>query len=145
MNVMKYEERKIVGVVASNVDPVVALNVIGHLALAVGQHAGSEILGRPKLIDKSGGEHLGISRFPVIITKVKPSKLKSVIEQAKQSSQILVADYPQEMPDTRTDDELVAALAECGHEQMVYLGAILYGDTTEIDKLTGKFQLWRID
>ena len=26
-----------------------------------------------------------------------------------------------------------------------YLGAIIYGNTKDVDEITGRFQLWRID
>ncbi len=41
---MIYKDKKIVGIIASNVDPVVALNVIGHLALSIGKYSGMEIM-----------------------------------------------------------------------------------------------------
>ncbi len=142
---MKYEDRKIVGILASNVEPATALNVIGHLAVAIGKYSDAEIMGREKLIDKSGIAHTGISQFPVIITKVKAGKLKTAIEKAKTCPELLVVDYPREMLDTRTDDDLAAAIANKENQQIEYLGAMFYGDAKQIDEITGKFQLWRID
>lgn len=66
---MKYEDKKIVGILATNVEVSVALNVIGHLAIAIGKYSDSEIMGKPTITDKSGVNHLGISQFPFIITK----------------------------------------------------------------------------
>ena len=43
---MNYEDKKIVGVVASNVEPEVALNVIGHLAISIGKYSNEEIMGK---------------------------------------------------------------------------------------------------
>ena len=73
---MNYEDKKIVGIIASNVDPVVALNVIGHLAISIGKYSNNELMGQKIIVDKSGIEHLGISQFPFIVTKVKSGKLK---------------------------------------------------------------------
>lgn len=103
---MNYEDKKIVGIIASNVEPAVALNVIGHLAISIGKYSNQEIMGKPIITDKSGIEHLGISRFPFIITKVKTGKLKNAIETAKNNPNLLVADYPRDMLETRTDEEL---------------------------------------
>ena len=83
---MNYEDKKIVAIIASNVEPAVALNVIGHLAIAIGKYSDKEIMGKPVITDKSGINHLGISKFPFIATKVKAGKLKSAIELAKQYS-----------------------------------------------------------
>ncbi len=141
---MNYEDKKIVGIIASNVEPKVALNVIGHLAISIGKYS-EEIMGEPILTDKSGIEHLGISRFPFIITKVKVGRLKNTIDIAKKNPNLLVADYPKDMLDTRTDDELVESINKKENEKLEYLGAIIYGNTKDVDEITGKFQLWRID
>ena len=131
---MNYEDKKIVGIIASNVEPSVALNVIGHLSVAIGKYT-----------DKSGVNHLGISQFPFIITKVKAGKLKNAIDIAKNNPNLLVADYPKDMLDTRTDDELVNSISSKENDKLEYLGAIIYGDTKDVNEITGKFQLWRID
>ncbi len=142
---MNYEDKKIVGIIASNVEPAVALNVIGHLAVSIGKYSESEMMGKPVLTDKTGINHLGISTFPFIITKVKAGKLKNAIDMAKNNPRLLVADYPKDMLETRTDEELVASIAEKENDKLEYLGAIIYGNTKDVDEITGKFQLWRID
>lgn len=142
---MNYEDKKIVGIIASNVEPSVALNVIGHLAISIGKYSNNEIMGKEIITDKSGINHLGISQFPFIITKVKAGKLKNTIDLAKQNPNLLVADYPKDMLDTRTDEELVASIESKENEKLEYLGAIIYGNTEDVDNITGKFQLWRID
>lgn len=142
---MNYEDRKIVAVIASNVSAEEALNVIGHLAVAVGKYSDAEIMGRPVITDKSGVEHMGISQFPFIVTKVKAGKLKNAIEKAKSNTNLLVADYPREILETRTDDDLADAIEAKENDKFEYMGAIIYGNTKDVDEITGKFSLWRID
>ena len=142
---MNYEDKKIVGIIASNVEPSVALNVIGHLSVAIGKYSDSEIMGKPVITDKSGINHLGISKFPFIITKVKAGKLKNAIDMAKCNPNLLVADYPKDMLETRTDDELIESISGKENDKLEYLGAVIYGDTKDVNEITGKFQLWRID
>lgn len=142
---MNYEDKKIVGIIASNVEAAVALNVIGHLAISIGKYSNEEIMGKPVIVDKSGIEHLGISQFPFIITKVKAGKLKNAIELAKQNPNLLVADYPRDMLDTRTDDELVSSIGSKDNDKLEYLGAIIYGNTEDVNEITGKYQLWRLE
>lgn len=142
---MNYEDKKIVGIIASNVDPVVALNIIGHLAVSIGKYSDEEIMGQKIITDNSGVDHLGISQFPFIVTKVKAGKLKTAIDLAKQNTNLLVADYPRDMLDTRTDQELVSSISSKDNEQLEYMGAIIYGNTKDVNDITGKFQLWRID
>lgn len=142
---MKYEDKKIVGIIASNVEPAVALNVIGHLAISIGKYSDDEIMGRASLLDKSGTNHLGISKFPFIITKVKAGKLKTTIDIAKSNPDLLVVDYPKDMLDTKTDDELFKSINEKENDKLEYLGAIIYGNTKDVNEITGKFSLWKID
>ncbi len=142
---MNYEDKKIVGIIASNVEPAVALNVIGHLSISIGKYSNEEIMGKSIISDKSGIEHLGISQFPFIVTKVKAGKLKNTIDIAKNNPNLLVADYPRDMLDTRTDDELVKSISSKENDKLEYLGAVIYGNTKDVDEITGKFQLWRID
>lgn len=142
---MNYEDKKIVGIIASNVEPSVALNVIGHLSVAIGKYSDEEIMGQPIITDKTGINHLGISKFPFIITKVKAGKLKNAIDMAKCNPNLLVADYPKDMLETRTDDELIESISGKENDKLEYLGAVIYGDTKDVNEITGKFQLWRLD
>ena len=135
---MDYADKKIVGIIASNVEPAVALNVIGHLAISIGKYSTKEIMGKPVITDKSGIVHLGISQFPFIITKVKSGKLRNSIELAKKNRNLLVADYPRDMLDTRTDEELVESISIKENDKLEYLGAIIYGNTKDVDEITGK-------
>lgn len=139
---MNYEDKKIVAILVTTVELPVALNVIGHLSISIGKYSNQDIMGEPILIDKSKIQHLGISRFPFIITKVKAGKLKMVIDKAKSNLNLLVADYPKEMLETRTDEELVHSIQEKENNQLEYLGAIIYDDTKDVNEITGKFQLW---
>ncbi len=142
---MNYEDKKIVGIIATNVDAATALNVIGHLAVSIGKYSDAEIMGKKTLTDASGVDHLGISRFPFIVTKVKPSKLKAAIDKAKENKNLLVADYPRDMLETRTDEELINSVASKENDNLEYLGAIIYGNTEEVNEITGKFQLWNLN
>ena len=137
-----YREKKIVAVLSSNLEAGVALNVIGHLAISLGSHAQDEIMGRHILIDASNVEHSGISKYPFIITKVKPAKLRKAITEARGNKNILVADYPKEMLTTGHDDELSTEISKILESEIEYLGAIFYGTKKEIDIITGKFTLW---
>ena len=141
---MKYENRKIVGIISTNVDATTALNVIGHLAIAIGKYSDEEIMGKKIITDKSNINHLGISKFPFIVTKVKPSKLRAAIDKAKENPCLLVADYPKDMLDTRTDEELVESINNKENAELEYLGAIIYGDTDDVNEITGRFQLWKL-
>ena len=145
VNIVNYEDKKIVAIIATNVDARTAMNVIGHLAISIGKYSDNEIMGKKELIDNSGISHLGISKFPFIVTKVKANKLKTAINLARRNPNIMVADYPKEMLETRTDEELIEAISIKDEEKIEYMGAILYGNTEDINEITGRFQLWTLE
>ncbi|TLG72690.1 DUF2000 domain-containing protein [Culicoidibacter larvae] len=137
-----YKDKKIVAVLASNLESGIACNVIGHLALAIGANINREFMGENPLFDKSGTQHLGIAKYPFITTKVRQNKLRKVIDAARENGSILIADYPKEMLVTGHDDELVEVLSNVEESDLEYLGVILCGTSEAINAITGRFQLW---
>lgn len=137
-----YREKKIVIVLNAKLDIGVAFNVVSHLSVALGHYA-VDHMGREYLIDASGNQHLGISRYPIIITKVKGGKLKNSLDKAKLEKNILVVDYPSVMYETGHDDELFECLSKQTENDIEYYGYIMYGKSEEIDKISGKFSLWK--
>lgn len=139
-----YRERKVVAVLANTLTPGLALNVLGHLAISLGAHCEDDaLMGTTKLSDAAGVVHRGISKYPVIVTKVKPSTVRKSIEQARQNARLFLADYPKQMLETGHDDELAAAVASTNEKDMEYLGAIIYGPAEDVDQITRKYSLWR--
>jgi len=65
-----YSEKKIAIVLSTSLTSGVATNVVGHMAISAGAYIEDEVMGRRWLTDASGVNHRGISKFPVIITKV---------------------------------------------------------------------------
>ncbi|AAK79047.1 hypothetical protein BJV85_002928 [Clostridium acetobutylicum] len=138
-----YREKKIVVTLAVNIPLEVAFNVIGHLGISIGFYANDNFMGKSHIMDKSGKPHIGISKYPVIITQAKQQKLRKAINEARESNDILMVDFPRQMLITEHDDELVKSLGESLEEDLEYLGAIFYGKSKYVDSITGKFSLWR--
>lgn len=137
-----YNAKKYVVVLSSKLDVGVAFNVVSHLSISAGFYS-CDHMGRENLIDASGIFHKGISKYPVIITKVKPSKLKQYIEKAKENKNLLTIDYPSVMYDTGHDDELAEALETLKNEEIEYYGFLVYGNKEDVDSITSKFSLWK--
>lgn len=137
-----YQEKKIIAVIRENLEVGIALNVIGHLAVSISYNA-HDHMGRAMLKDGSGIDHLGISKYPFIITKAKGTKIRTAIEAARTNDKILMADYPQQMLDTGHDDELAESLLATPENELQYLGAIFFGDTELLKPITGKFSLYK--
>lgn len=137
-----YNEKKFVIVLGSKLEIGEAFNVVGHLCISAGYYA-EDHMGRSELIDGSGGKHKGISKYPVIITKVKPSKIRAYIEKAKLTEGLLVIDYPSNMYITGHDDDLAESLEGTTEENIDYWGFLIFGNRNIVDEITGKFSLWK--
>ena len=138
-----YHEKKIVLVLFEKVEMGVALNICGHLSIALGALIEKSLLGRLEHTDASGIKHTGISKYPVIITKTKSGKLRNAINEARKNQAITMIDYPKDMLETGHDDELNSSISGKEEDQFEYLGAIFYGESSEVANITGKFSLWR--
>lgn len=139
-----YKAKKVVAVLSSALEAGIAMNVLGHMCVALGSHGDkAEMMGRLALPDASGCIHTGIGRYPVIITKVKPARLRQFIEEARAVPSLTLIDFPQEMLDTHHDDDLARAMAAKPEKDMAYLGALAFGDSAALQPLSGKFMLWK--
>ncbi|WP_025692161.1 DUF2000 domain-containing protein [Paenibacillus zanthoxyli] len=138
-----YRERKIVAVLTTGIEAPIALNVIGHLSIAIGAFKDEHLMGQRTIEDGSGIPHMGISRYPFIITHAKQGKLRMAIEKARSINGVYLADYPRQMLTTGHEEELIAEMKLLKEEEIEYLGAIFYGPTEEINTITGKFSLWK--
>lgn len=138
-----YRAKKIVAVLAANLSAGIALNVVGHMALALGAQGESGLIGRSRLLDASGVEHAGISRYPFIVTRTSAGKLKRLLELARPRKDVRIVDFPEQMLTTGHDDELASSLASVKEVELTYLGVLLYGDAAILHELTGKFSLWQ--
>jgi hypothetical protein len=138
-----YRSKKIVAVLTEKLETGIALNVIGHLAVSIGAYANNDMMGQKIIVDASGKEHIGISRYPFVITKAKKNKIRQAILEARDNPQIFFVDYPKEMLDTGHDSELVEAIGKKKEDDIEYLGAVFYGAVDEVKKITGKFSLWK--
>jgi len=139
----QYNEKKIVIVLSSKIQPEIALNVVGHLSISLGAYADKTLMGRKELLDNDNLKHIGISKYPLICTKVKPSKLKKVVKDCRSNAKLLYIDFPINMLETNHDDELFNSLKNTKEDDINYLGILIYGDSIEVNTITSKFTLWK--
>jgi hypothetical protein len=138
-----YREFKTNILLSSGVESGVALNIVGHLGIALGARIPQHSFGRERLVDGSGIPHMGISKYPVIILKARPSKVRTALEQARTYPELIVADYPEQMLLTGHDDELAQALVEKDEVDLKYLGVAAYGLAEVMTEVFGRFSLWK--
>lgn len=139
-----YREKKVVAVISSELDSGTALNVMGHMSVALGAWTDREdLMGRQFLYDASKNKYWGISRYPVIVTEAKKTKIKQAVLLARTNPNLVVICYLQEMLDTGHDDELAENLSQKKEEEIEFLGALFFGKTADVSTITKKFSLWK--
>lgn len=138
-----YTERKIVATLASDLSSGVAMNVLGHMSIALGAIPDMDILGKAWHVDSSGERHAGIARYPFIVTRVKRKRLRQLIHEARTVEEVWLIDFPTQMLETGHDNELAESIEKIREEDIEYLGAVVYGSSAAVSNLTGKFTLWR--
>jgi len=137
-----YKQKKIVAVIDSEIEQWQALNVLGHMSVSLGANKDEDLMGRGILVDASNVEHKGIARFGFIIKKGNSEQIGELVNKARNFSEIILIDFPQEMLDTRHDDELNESMKLKETKDFKYLGCLLYGPTDEVDELTREYKLW---
>jgi hypothetical protein len=137
-----YRSKKIVVALAAHLEPGVAINIATHLSISLGAQCDPNLMGREMLVDMTGTEHLGMARYPAVITRVKQARLRRLLQDARQRADLIAVDFPEQMLASEHDDDLAADMARTPEEEFLYLGVLIYGDAEVVTDLTGRFMLW---
>ena len=140
----RYDHRafKMVAIVSSRLESVVAANTVGHMLVALGAQIGPWILGE-RHPDADRQLHARLARFPFIMLTAKPGKIAGIIGAAREQSWVTVVDYPEEGYTTTHDGDYGNELAGRKAQDLTYIGAALFGPAEAIQNLSGKLSLWR--
>ena len=135
-----YNEKKSVVLIDKNCSKVLAINAIAHLAFSMGaKHPGNLGIPLHKLSDSHSIS--GITKYPHIIKKATSEKIKNVCKSIELKDNLSVFLFTDEMLKTGHDDELRDALSKTSLEQLFIHAAIIFGETSLINKYTNKFSL----
>jgi hypothetical protein len=132
---------KTVVLISSKLDKPTALNVVGHLALALGAAHGSQLVVTAAYRDLSGVDHRGVSAFPFVTLHTRPNKLRTAIAAARADQHLVTVDYPREVLTTGTDGELRHAIETAEEGDLEYLGVIAHGPRESVDAIFSSFSL----
>ena len=136
-----YRERKIITIINGELNRGQASNALGHIAVSAGRYLDNSWMGDPLIKDADGTVHKGISKHPFIILTAPTKKIKEIVIEAKKMG-IFCVDYPQEMFDTGTDEDLTKALSKMKAKDIVYHAVLLAGKTDKLASLTRGLQLY---
>lgn len=117
-------------------------NTIGHISAYLGNNISKDnFSSRPKFL-VSDGEITTNSQYPIVTLTSKSSQLVNLLKEVEGSNLIHIA-YIEEMI-THTDDEaLQKSISSKNKEELKYLGIGIFGDKSEVEKLTKKYSLFK--
>ncbi len=124
-------------VLASGLLPWQELNVTAFLSSAIANQF-PETMGKD-FEDASGVNYLGIFRQPVMIFQASPQELKSLYQKARKRG-LSIGIYTREIFRTQGDENLetVAEFREGEHD---YVGLVIYGKKSPVDKVLKSIKL----
>jgi len=93
---------------------------------------------------ETGVYHMGICKYPIVVLKGSgQSAMRRVLAEARLAPGVAVADFPREMLDTYTDEEMVAAVSQRRESELEYLAIAILAPGDELKHLTKELKLWR--
>jgi len=138
---MNNNTNKFVAVLDESLEKGVAMNILGHMGVAMGNSA-EDFTGVDNFSDLSGNTHNAMAKYPFIVLKSSQEKIKEIYENAK-NSKLSVIGAPTEVYTTYTDEEFVKQVAQKSSEEIQYFGVCLYGDAEKVNEFTGGLSLYK--
>ncbi len=119
------------------------LNTIAHLSAAFGAREGRGLFMQDTV--RTQDEHeifLNIRHAIMIRTAPGSAVLINLADSARQAG-LHVAEFTREMLDTTNDKKVAAAVAEKSRKDVEYLGLLVFGEKSEVDRLTADRPLYQ--
>ena len=138
---MSKSTKKFVAVINKDLEKSVAMNILGHMSVAMGNYA-EDYLGVDNFEDSSGETHNAMPRHPFIILKASIEEINNIYKNAK-NSELTVVSAPEEVYTTYTDEEFVGQVSQKSAEEIQYYGICLYGDVEKVNEFTGGLSLYK--
>lgn len=134
---------KFVALVNKNLEPGVALNALGHIALGLGTRlATADQAGHfLDFTDADGESHPSVSGLPLIVLRGTSGDIRGLRAQAA-SRGMLSVDFVNTMTGGPWEEEMSRTM-ETAEAELDYYGILIYGRAEELTPLTRKFSLYR--
>lgn len=135
-------DHKFVIAINKNIEPGVALNAAGHMALGLAGMATNEQKEQMlfmNYVDGNGITHPSISGFPVIVLRATPQELKKLSDAAREQN-MLHTDFIE----TMTGGTYLEQIERTKNtKDVVYYGVALFGKREILDPLTKRLSLYK--
>ena len=127
----------------AKMEPWQELNAIAHLTAAFGARVGrGELFTRDTITTKDNQKiKLNIKNAIMIKTAKSDKDLRKLLEKAKEA-ELEIDEFTREMIETTSDKKVVEITASKNFKDIEYLGVLIYGPKTQVEKLTEDFKLY---
>ena len=134
-------EKKLVAVMNKSVEPGVIMNALAHMSIGFGAQIGKEELHLIDYIDKEENHYPNISKMPFMILRANSNKIRGLVEAAKEKG-ITWSAFTDTMTVDSWEEQLERTKGKTA-EELIFYGAILFGNWEIVSELTRKFSLWK--
>lgn len=135
-------QKRFVAVLSKKIDTGRALNVLGHLSVAVSNLLEEGEAQFVDYIDNNDNVHPRISHYPFIVLKADNSNKLRKLKEAAIENQVTVADFTDTMIEGGSTAQQQRT-RDTQESDLEYLGVCLFGDTKTIQAITKKFSLYK--
>lgn len=135
-------QKRFVAVLSKKIDTGRALNVLGHLSVAVSNLLEEGEAQFVDYIDNNDNVHPSISHYPFIVLKADNSNKLRKLKEAAMENQVTVADFTDTMIEGGSTAQQQRT-RDTQESDLEYLGVCLFGDTKTIQAMTKKFSLYK--
>lgn len=126
----------------ASLEPWQELNTVAHLNAEFGVHQGKKLLLQEEINTKDGSK-IKLNAQHAILIKISESSadLKNLSAQAKKLG-LEVSEFIREMIETTDDKKVIESVQEKSIDEVEFLGVLVFGKKTAVEKLTEKFDLY---
>lgn len=119
------------------------MNTIAHLNAAFGARTGRGLLLQDKITTKDDQTiNLNIQHAIMIKVASDSRAMLDIIKQAK-AENLEIAEFTKEMLETTDDRKVIQQTKEQDQKDIQYLGVLIFGKKSTIEKLTGELKLYK--
>jgi lysyl-tRNA synthetase, class II len=119
------------------------MNTIAHLNAALGARSGKSLLMQDKITTKDGKKiNLNIQHAIMIKNAKSNTDILNLIKKAKEND-LRITEFTREMIETTNDNQVIEVTSQKKHKDIEYLGALIFGKKSIVEKFTKDFELYK--
>ena len=127
----------------SNMEAWQEMNTVSHLSASFASREGRTLLAQDDIVTKDGKKIKLNIQHAIMIKEAKDnSSLMSAINEAREAG-LEVVEFTRDMLEITDDTKVIKNAKEKNSNDFEYLGVLVFGKMSEVNKLTKKFDLYK--